>query len=272
MKNQGPDGGCTATLAGKRILLVEDNLINRRVALENLKKLGCLTEIAENGFEALKKLNSQEFDAILMDCQMPVMDGYVTTEKIREQEKNGKRTPILAMTAHSMKSDMERCVKAGMDDYIAKPANPEKIKKTLCKWLCTGQPDDGKKKNFASPSDSPEKTQAFDLAKGLEIMGGNAEVLKKIIKAYLTVAPQRIKSIKKAAADRALEPANVEAHTLKGASASIGAERLRKAAYDIELAAKDGKQSRVEELCGQLDGEFENFKQALKIFDPGLLS
>ena len=105
-----------------RVLLVEDNLVNQKVALRMLDRLGCTADAAANGEEALKFVEDQRYDAILMDCQMPVMDGFETTTAIREREVDGDyRHPIIAMTANAMAGDAERCIDAGMDAYLSKP-------------------------------------------------------------------------------------------------------------------------------------------------------
>lgn len=263
-------------LKGKRILLVEDNLINRQVALENIKKLGCSVESAENGMEALEKIKGGEFDGIFMDCQMPLMDGYETTKKIREFEGSKKHTPILAMTAHAMKTDKTKCLAAGMDDYLSKPATADKIKRALVKWVCreggsvAGASEHGGTESFSSPIDSMKELSAFDISIGLEIMGGKVEILKKIVQAYVGVAPGHIEAIEKAFGAEDFAKTNMEAHTFKGASSSIGAERLRHIAQAIEAAARDGQAEILEKLIKQLAPEYQGFKKAINNFDPEL--
>lgn len=121
----------------KRILLVEDNIVNQKVALKILGKIGYRVKAVANGEEALHALKLTAYDLILMDCQMPVMDGYEATKKIRKSDSNvmNNKIPIIAMTANAMKGDREKCIIAGMDDYIAKPVNPRTIKETIERWL-----------------------------------------------------------------------------------------------------------------------------------------
>ena len=122
--------------AGAKVLLVEDNPINQKVATLLLGKLGVKPEIAKNGEEAVNLLKAKSFDLVFMDCQMPVMDGFAATEAIRKMEKHtGKHTTIIAMTAHAMKGDREKCIQAGMDDYIAKPIRPDELQKIITRWL-----------------------------------------------------------------------------------------------------------------------------------------
>jgi CheY-like chemotaxis protein len=122
------------SLAGMRILLAEDNLVNQRVAMAILRKLGLTPELACNGLEASAAALARPFDLILMDCQMPEMDGFEATRLIRERE-GSRRVPILAMTANAMAGDRERCLEAGMDDYLAKPIAILDLKDALLRWL-----------------------------------------------------------------------------------------------------------------------------------------
>jgi len=124
-----------AALAAMRLLLAEDNLVNQRVAMAVLKKLGLVPDLAVNGLEACAAAAARTYDLILMDCQMPEMDGFQATREIREREGDGPRVPILAMTANAMSGDRERCLEAGMDDYLAKPIAILDLKDALLRWL-----------------------------------------------------------------------------------------------------------------------------------------
>jgi CheY-like chemotaxis protein len=127
-------------LAGARVLLAEDNLVNQRVAMAILKKLGLAPDLACNGLEACAAAKAGPYDLILMDCQMPEMDGFEATRRIREQEGGARRVPILAMTANAMAGDRERCLEAGMDDYLAKPIAILDLKEALLRWLSPALP------------------------------------------------------------------------------------------------------------------------------------
>jgi PAS domain S-box-containing protein len=129
-------GGAAAPRAGK-VLIVEDNLVNQKVALRMLQNLGCDADLAENGLQALQSLEHASYDLILMDCQMPEMDGYQATTEIRRRENGRARMPIIALTAHAMQGDRERCLQAGMDDYLSKPINPDALIAALRRWGLT---------------------------------------------------------------------------------------------------------------------------------------
>jgi CheY-like chemotaxis protein len=138
----GPSGPPATPHGGRKVLIVEDNLVNQKVVLKMLQNLGCDAEVAGNGLEALQALDCASYDLILMDCQMPEMDGYQTTAEIRRRENGRGRLPIIALTAHAMQGDRERCLEAGMDDYLSKPINPQALSSALRRWgLLWGRDD-----------------------------------------------------------------------------------------------------------------------------------
>jgi CheY-like chemotaxis protein len=120
-----------------RVLVVDDNLVNQKLSSKMLQRLGCEVQIVENGQLAVERLQERGFDVVFMDCQMPVMDGYEATRRVRIREENAKlaRTPIVAMTANAMQGDREKCLAAGMDDYITKPFKPADFKRMLESWV-----------------------------------------------------------------------------------------------------------------------------------------
>jgi CheY-like chemotaxis protein len=118
-----------------RVLVAEDSMINQLVAVRLLERYGVRARVAADGREALAALAEEDFDAVLMDCQMPVLDGYEATAELRRREGDGRRTPVIAMTANAMKGDRERCIAAGMDDYITKPMRSQEVAAILERWL-----------------------------------------------------------------------------------------------------------------------------------------
>lgn len=121
--------------AGCRALLAEDNLINQKLATRLLEKLGCCVDVAVNGVQAARLSASNVYDVIFMDCQMPEMDGFEATAEIRRREGDSRRTPIVAMTAYAMSGDRQRCLRAGMDDYVSKPIRPGLLEQALYTWF-----------------------------------------------------------------------------------------------------------------------------------------
>ena len=123
------------------VLVVEDSPVNRLVAVHMLERCGFRAHVVNDGREALQALSTQRYDAVLMDCQMPDIDGYEATRELRRRESDGRRTPVIAMTAHAMTGDRERCVEAGMDDFIAKPVRSQTLDEVLHRWI--GSTGDG---------------------------------------------------------------------------------------------------------------------------------
>jgi CheY-like chemotaxis protein len=118
-----------------RVLVAEDNLVNQRLAVAIHKKLSCVVDLAVNGRQALELLDRTNYDIVFMDCQMPELDGYEATRELRRRESGGQHVPIVAMTAHAMPGDREKCLESGMDDYLAKPIKLQEIEAALARWV-----------------------------------------------------------------------------------------------------------------------------------------
>jgi len=215
-----------------KILLVEDNVMNQKVTHGLLERLGCHVTIADNGAVALRVLEKQNFDVIFMDGNMPIMDGFEATQKIRENEKRkGIHTPIVAMTALVMNKDRERCKAVGMDDFIAKPINVAKIEKMLLKY-CS--------KDYSQQSvDKKEVSdEIFDQSHLVNICGKDDGVIQEIIGIYKKDAYQYIHDLKKFHADNNPDGYYKKLHTLKGNSGNIGGKRLLKMIQEMEKTDK----------------------------------
>jgi PAS domain S-box-containing protein len=225
-----------ATIAGARVLLVEDNALNQEVALELLREAGIVVDLAENGQVALDRLATAKYDMVLMDMQMPVMDGLTTTREIRRQAAL-RDLPIVAMTANAMQSDRDSCLAAGMNDHIAKPIEPENLWKAMLNWIAPRRPGVLAKADLPVLEDIVELPAGIE---GLDMVSGLRRVLGKK-KVYISMLRRFAAAQKGAATDiyNALfreDPATAErmAHTLKGASGSIGAAGVQQLASELE--------------------------------------
>ncbi|MBD9478953.1 ATP-binding protein [Pseudoxanthomonas sp. PXM02] len=263
-----------------RLLLVEDNPVNLLVAQKLLSALGFNCETAANGDIALKRMQLEHFDLILMDCQMPVLDGYAATRRWREleaQRADGGRLPIVAMTANAMAGDRQRCLDAGMDDYLAKPVSREQLESCLHRWL----PD---RMNFVlrnaalvTPAEPAPPTPAVATARApapsfpvldqtmleelREIAGDETT---RIITIFLEDAPRLIGVLEKAAAVPDLDAMRDAAHTLKSSSANVGAMALSAAAKRVELGARARKLERPAVAVALVIAEYARARMALQ--------
>ena len=250
-----------------RILLVEDNPTNQVVALGMLRKLG-YTEIrtAANGQEALDAVAGQRFDVILMDCQMPVMDGYTATGRLRA---GGCATPIVAMTANAMQGDREKCLDAGMNDFLPKPLRRQDFAAALARWTAlpastaaNDTTDAAPEIDTAAPA-APATFATFARATALALYDGDSKLLDLVINAFVADTPITLAKLHAALqAGNAVE-ARIHVHGIKGAAASAGAEALCATARDMELAARDGQIERAMQLLPTLERQFGEFRTAL---------
>jgi CheY-like chemotaxis protein/HPt (histidine-containing phosphotransfer) domain-containing protein len=225
------------SFAHAHILLVEDNPVNQLVAATMLQKYNCSVTTAGDGEEAVKLVKERSFQLILMDCQMPVLDGYEATQAIRKFEANNKRarTPIIALTANAMRGDRERCLASGMDDYIAKPVRQNELEQALLKWLNEHQP-------FTPHITKPlpvDKSGVLDVAMFdmlSELMG---DALKGILSRHLETATGYIATIETALKEQDFNKLAMAAHPLKSSSQQIGALNVAKAAGELERMARE---------------------------------
>ena len=218
-----------------RILLAEDNITNQQVALGILKKLGLHADAVANGAEAVKALEDIPYDLVLMDVQMPVMDGLKATRLIRDPLSGvlNHAVPVIAMTAHAMQGDRETCLAAGMDDYVSKPVAPRVLLERLEKWL-TGS---GKKSDM---EERPHDALIWDRAGMVERLMDDEDLVAMVAGSFLSDMPGQIAALRESIEAGKAYEIERQAHTIKGASANIGGEQVRKIAYEIEKAAKAG--------------------------------
>lgn len=229
-----------------RLLLAEDNAINQRLAMALLKKQGHQVVVVNNGREALAAMNGSRFDAVLMDVQMPEMDGFEATAAIRSREAGtGVHTTIIAMTAHALKGDRDRCLDAGMDAYVSKPLRLEDLLGVLEGLTPVSRETGG------SPAGSGVGT--FDMAAALERVDGDASLLKELAGLFLDEAPQRMAEIRQAITQRDATTLQREAHTLKGSVGNFGARDAFEAARRLENIGLEQHWGQVEETWSVLE-------------------
>jgi PAS domain S-box-containing protein len=226
------------TFSGHRILLVEDNPVNQRVAQRLLQKMAAEVTIANNGAEALERIAESNFDAVLMDCQMPVMDGFTATRRIRESERQsgrGKRLPIIALTANVMTEDRKSCIEAGMDAHLGKPIEPAQLVDCLGRYL---------KADIVRPE--------VDMGALRELTGGDAEFERDLVDTFVSSGDKCLAEILSALRTNDFDTIGKRAHALKGASANIHASGLAAAASSLEIAARGNSVHNIDGLVRQL--------------------
>ncbi|MBF0621424.1 MAG: response regulator [Magnetococcales bacterium] len=250
-------------IAGARILVVEDNAINQQLADELLSQAGVKVAIASNGRIAVEKATNESFDAVLMDLQMPEMDGFAATRMLRANS-NLKNLPIIAITANAMASDRKKCLDAGMNDYVAKPINPEQLFSCLVKWIperksIETSPLIEKPKQTNTPVDLPTDLPGIDVEICLRRVGGNPETMRKLLTRFHADHADDVRNIRNCIQVGTLDKARLLAHTLKGISGTIGAMTLHESAkaFDLSLKGdapdKDEQSAMLNEMEQQLD-------------------
>ncbi|MBP0047520.1 response regulator [Marinobacterium sp. AK62] len=255
-------------LQGAHLLVVEDNDLNQELVLELLNTHGITAELAKNGKEALDWLSKEAFDGVLMDCQMPVMDGYEATRQIR-QNPAWEALPVLAMTANAMAGDREKVLAVGMNDHISKPINVRNMFETLAKWVRPLHPDarpvqsrgDARSEN---PGDSLPDLPGIDLAAGLATCEGNRALYRKLLLKFKTGQSAFAANFRDAWGSGDTVEAERLAHTLKAGAGSVGALHVHAAAESLERACQaDARHDKVEGLLLALEPELKTVLNGL---------
>jgi len=242
-----------AERARRRALVVEDNPMNQKVAVRMLEKAGCRCELAANGKEAVEALSRSAYDLVFMDCRMPVMDGFEATAMIRNMEGAEKHTPIIAMTANALKEDRERCLAAGMDDYITKPVMAEALKRVLetCGAGVSGVREPG------TPPRGGVKIRRMQ-----ELAEGDTAMEKELIDLFISGVESRLENIESAIRHRDEETFGREVHSIKGSSANAGAERLARLARQLEAGGLEGGPGEPYRMFEELRSAFEQTRES----------
>jgi signal transduction histidine kinase/CheY-like chemotaxis protein len=219
------------TMTKIRILVAEDNPVNQTVVMRMLEKMGHLPMLGQNGREVLSMLESGTFDLVFMDVQMPEMDGLTATQEIRENERRtGVHIPIVAMTAHAMKGDEERCLEAGMDGYLTKPLSSLGIEKMIAKMFGTER----NVQQLTAMPDSPRPSSPWDSARALESVDGDESLLRELVQIFLEEIPHQLANLQKGIEASDLEQIERTAHSLKGELGCLGLMDAAQKARDLE--------------------------------------
>ncbi|MDP9474716.1 MAG: response regulator [Actinomycetota bacterium] len=247
------------------VLVADDNPVNQKVAVRMLEKLGYQADVAANGVEALEALSRKEYSAVLMDAQMPRMDGYEATAKIRDREGASRRTPVIAMTANAMNGERERALRAGMDDYLSKPVKANDLDAILERWApAPGEANvSGDVRNDAPPDTPLLDRSALD---GLRELSGPGEpdILAELVGLFLEDAPPRLQTLREALAEGDARRVKEISHALKGSSSNMGAARMAEICAQLEDVGATGDLNKTSDLLDRLEKEFAKARSALE--------
>jgi len=261
-----------AALAGLRFLVAEDNPVMQEVVMHHVREAGGTVDRADNGAEAVTRCLDGGYDVVLMDCQMPVMDGYAATRAIRAAEASGRqpRTLIIAMTAHAMAGDRERCLAVGMDDYIAKPLSRDALLTLVLRARAASAAEAAGGPCVATPIDPelpPVTSRAVD-PRALESIAGSTDrgksLTDQLIGIYLATSPGHLGELRSALAGGDLDAVSHFAHTLRSSSLTLGAERLGQICRLAEQAARAGERRRVDPLVAAVFEEYDRVAAELQ--------
>ncbi len=254
-----------------RILLAEDNITNQQVALGMLKRLGLRADPVANGLEALKALETVAYDLVLMDSQMPLMDGFETTRQIRNPQSGtiNHKVAIIAMTAHAMQGDREKCLAAGMDDYVSKPVSRQALAEALDRWLPKGESSGhpalatDEPARLVLPAEAPNAGPAGIMARLIQDMDGEDQA-RTVARGFLEDIPRQIAALRCYLNAGDAPGARRQAHTIKGAAASVGGESLRAVAFEMEQAGESGELHAARASLADLEAQFRRLKEQME--------
>jgi len=233
--------------AQKKILVVEDNIINQKVAVGQLSVLGYESDVVSNGTDAIEAVRTRSYDLVLLDCQMPDIDGYDVARAIRQLGGATRRVPIVAMTAHTMEGEREKCLAAGMDDYLAKPVSTQRLSAALVRWLGTRE----------------EVVDREKIAGLQQLARANPMFMRDITGLFREDAVLRIHELRDSAARNDSATLMRAAHALKSSSGNIGASRMYSLCATIEQSARQGSLAGVADMVEQLAAELDRALKAL---------
>lgn len=255
------------SLEGAEVLLAEDNEVNQLVAKELLKSIGIKVTIAQNGSETLELIKKSSFDAILMDVQMPVMDGFTATKRIREMDSPYNTIPIIALTAHAMAGDREKSISAGMDDHLTKPLDPEELFQVLYKWIKSEQEN----RRTILPPIEPKSTdnffpefQGLDANGGLKRIGGNHESYYTLLLNFMERYSRSLIDIAESLKSENRQSTVNKIHTLKGVTGNIGAVELYETLKALEKSVSSDKKKKITSLLEVAENNYTQLTHSIE--------
>ncbi|HKY35132.1 MAG TPA: response regulator [Polyangiaceae bacterium] len=261
----------SAILSGRRVLLAEDNGFNRALIAHVLEPMGCRVDSAHSGTAAVKLFQPGHYDLVLMDCQMPEMDGLTATRHIRRLEGGQTRVPVVAVTAGTVSGARRACLDAGMDDFLAKPFSLGRLRKKVLEWLLPGidsepppRDEDREGEPGAQPPPAPH-APAVDLSRlnELAVEAGSPQIVEELSRIFLDDVARRLVALGLAARARDQRAYLNVIHAIKGASGNFGAVSMARIAEGSERQAKDGDLSRVDQVVEDLGVELEGVRALL---------
>ncbi len=254
----------------KRLLLVEDHYINQQAVIPILNRLGLKDiVVADNGLIALDMVHQAHFDLILMDIQMPFMDGYETTRAIRKSDKKFAAVPIIAMTANAVEGDREKCLAAGMNDYLSKPIQKNALVTVLQRWIDGSIAKESDSVDQSHPLEELDHCSAcpiFDDVEAIARYDGDLEVLNMIVESFIQDTPQTFEIVNSALDAGDATVVGAQAHAFKGGAGYIGAKRIQAVAQAMETAGKEGDLETASLLLVKAESEFEHFKKEITAY------
>ncbi|MBI5761029.1 MAG: response regulator [Planctomycetales bacterium] len=251
----------TSSTARLHVLLAEDNPVNQKLAIRLLEKRGHQVTVANNGVDALRELDHGPFDVVLMDVQMPELGGFETTLEIRRREQaSGRHQPIIAMTAHAMKGDRERCLAFGMDGYVAKPIQPQELYAALETLVPPGSPTEQ-----SSPI-APPVTPGLDWTVALKSVAGDVELLRELVEIFLEVSPKWLADLHQGIEQQNVTTIHRTAHSIKGSLGQLGATSAYNIAQRLEIQGTDNHLANSDATLRELEHELDQIRPALVSF------
>jgi CheY-like chemotaxis protein len=262
----GSSPSVTAPVSDKKrhkLLVVEDNTVNQEVIMGMLEHLGYRADVVSDAPSALRLVAQTAYALVLTDCQLPEMDGYELSRLIREGAAVNPQVPIIAVTAHSLAGDREKCLAAGMDDYLSKPIRPDALSALLTQWI------EGAPPAKATVQAAPSNACAFDKEDFIERLMGNESLARRVAGTFINSMPEQLAALASAIQSFDAPATRLAAHSIKGAAANVGGTAVRELAAKLEKMGEAGEMESAAAVLPQLDATFQSLKPVMQRFCDG---